>query len=1205
MTDPLQSLTDQQRHAVIARAVSVALSAGAGCGKTFVLTERFLSHLQPASESQGEPPPQLGQFVAITFTERAAREMRDRIRSACAQRLLDCAEQHVDHWLGLIREIDGARISTIHSFCTSLLRAHAVEARLDPRFRVLDAAQAETLLDELVDEQLHDRLAESDEAVIELAVQFGLDRLGDMIGRLLRRRQDIDWAQWQAETAEGLAARWAEYWRREGLPRLVARICQSAAARTLLALAQGQPSSNPTMCQRCAVLAEKIAGLAESRDPAADLAAILENAKVQGGGSKKVWQSESAYEEFRDAAAKLREIVKRVQPQMAFDAQAALRSAEAGLRLLGVTAGVAGAYEARKRELAVLDFDDLLIRAKDLLVGPARAAVRSRLAAHLRLLLVDEFQDTDPLQVELIEALCASDLGSGKLFVVGDYKQSIYRFRGADPHVFQRLREMLPAAGRLPLSLNFRSQPAVLDFVNALFREELGPQYEPLEPSRPQIGPRPAVEFLWATDHEPAGPGGPDDSTPPAHALPQPVSEDNADASPQADCDTGGVDALRRLEADWIARRIRGMLDSGEKLVWDKDAARAGTPAVRAVQPGDIALLFRALSNVDLYEEALRRYGISYYLVGGHAFYAQQEIFDVVNLLRALESPADDVSLAGALRSPMFGLLDETLFWLAQHPDGLGAGLMSDERNDELGPEQRQRVDFAARVVAELRAMKNHVPIARLLQELLDRTAYDAVLLAEFLGPRKLANLHKLIDQARSFDQAGIFTLSDFITQLSEFIARQPDEPLAATHPESVDAVRLMTIHQAKGLEFPVVIVPDVDRTMRGPSAPVAFTRQLGPLVKVPGCPGGFDLYTAAESDEELQELTRLLYVATTRAGDYLILSAGLRGLESCKGPWMELLRRRFDCLTGIPRDGAQPPVPPQSSGDEGGATAGEASLVRVTTARPPLGSKAAVRPARQDLEKLIQKARRLAARGSGRIPEHLGPVLPDPKARRHFSFSRLSGQLHASEVPAAIELPELDESAGPPGLDPRGLGTLIHAVLAEVDFAAPGDVARLVHRHALRHLPEGTAELDEPIAMVCQFLDSPRAAELAAARQVHRELEFLLAWPIDGPRSGQFLEGFIDCLYQTPAGAWRLLDYKSNRVTAATMAQVAAEYEMQMLLYALATQRILGQWPEELVLCFLRPGLEYHFPCGPDSARRAIELITSAIQPRPGTTTA
>ena len=1171
--------TDQQRRAVEAQGVSVALSAGAGCGKTFVLTERFLAQLQPPGSATAGGS-ELGRLVAITFTERAAREMRDRIRQACHRQLQDAAEEQAGYWLELIRELDTARISTIHAFCGWLLRGHAVEAGLDPQFRVLDQAQAETLLYEALDEHLRGRLAERHEDMIELVVEFGLERLYEMVRTLLGRRQEIDWPEWRSETADGLVARWEDYRRTHTVPRMLEQVADSPAADALLRLARLQPSRSPKMQARFRFLLERLPALHQSTSPKADLEAIQENAKVQGS-SKNQWESEELYDQFRKRAEELRELIKRLQPGLQFDRAEAFPAAEAALRLLGVAADVAEEYDRRKQELSALDFNDLLIRARQLLTGPERKGLRRRVSSQIGLLLVDEFQDTDPLQVELVKALCEDDVAGGRLFFVGDFKQSIYRFRGADPRVFRQLRREIPPEGRLPLTLNFRSQPAVLDFVNALFCEELkadeesGAEYEALWPNRPQVGPTPAVEFLWASD-----PVGGDSSR--RSSASGDASYRRPSASGDASYSTAGqTEGLRRLEADWIARRLRQMLDSSEKIVYD---AEAGQPAARAVRPGDVAVLFRALSNVELYEEALRRYGIDYYLVGGRAFYAQQEIFDLLNLLRVLCSPCDQVSLAGVLRSPFFSLWDETLFWLARHPDGLSGGLFADDLPAELDPQQRGRVEFAAAVLRGLRAMKDRVPIAQLIGEALSRTGYDAILLAEFLGERKLANLRKLIERARSFDRSGIFTLADFITQLSQFVARQPDEPLAATHPESTEVVRLMTIHQAKGLEFPVVVVPDVDRARRGSMASVAFTPQLGPMVKYRDAKSGFDLHMLAEADEDRAELVRLLYVATTRAADYLILSAGVPELGSARGPWMELIGRRFDLSSGellasLPEGYREPKV-------------------RVTTTEPPLDARASSSRVRPALPELVAEARQTAERGAGRVPQYLAPVPPDAAARRQYSFSRLTGALHARDVPRRPDALRPDESWEPPAVDPVGLGTLVHAVLAEIDFADPGDVPAVVRRHAQRHLPESEDGLDEPIELIRRFLASPRAAEMAAASEAYRELEFLLAWPPenDGESDGRYLQGFIDCLYRDAAGQWHLVDYKTNRVTAATLGAVAAEYEMQMLLYALAAERVLGCSPAELVLSFLRPGLEHHSPWDDTSRRRVVELVDRAM---------
>jgi ATP-dependent helicase/nuclease subunit A len=1179
----MNGFTPQQEKAIAARNVSVALAAGAGCGKTFVLTERFLACLDP--ERPGGAL-RLDQLTAITFTERAAREMRQRIREACGKRLRDAEEKHVAHWLGTIRELDSARIATIHSYCGTLLRSHAVEAQLDPHFQVLDAAATQTLLYELIDDQLRERLADGDEKVIELIVQYGLSKLREMIGRLLGERQQIQWEQWRLEKPSQLAARWEHFWRTCALPRGLKKVSESAAAAEILQILSVEMPSNAVMRRRCEVLRDKLPRLAEvkAEDAPAALAELREATIVQGGGGKGAWSSDEAYKAFFRPAVELRETIDEIRKQAAYDAAKALPAAEAALYLLDITRDLDKAYARRKSELAALDFDDLLIHARSLLADPEHGELRKRLATQTQMLLVDEFQDTDPLQVELVRALCDGHVADGRLFFVGDHKQSIYRFRGADPKVFNDLRMEIPPSGRLPLTLNFRSQPAVIEFVNALFTKDMGPEYDMLEAHRPQLGPRPAVEFLWAVAAEEEAEGDNESA----------AREQDAESEPSdAEESMAAAERNRRREAEWIARRLRGMLDSGEKLVWDHDAPKGGNPVLRAVRPGDITLLFRALTNVEYYEDALRRYGIDYYLVGGHAFYAQQEIFDVVNLLRAISCTSDEVSLAGVLRSPMFGLLDETLYWLSRHMGGLSAGFWSQNSGrgesascvDTMAPEEQARVRFAAETLGELRDIKDRVPVAALLEKALDKTGYDALLLAEFLGERKLANLHKLVNQARQFDAAGIFTLADFITQLTQFVARQPDEPLAAMQTESMNAVRLMSIHQSKGLEFPIVVVVDLDRKRKANNDGVAFTPELGPMVHFKGCVSGYDLFHQTESDEDTDELVRLLYVATTRAADYLILSTGLKDLDKPIGPWMQLLKRQFDLGSGAwIADPAR-------------------ILAKVIQEEPPLGQKPAGMPARHDLHQVIDKTRALVAAGTGEVPRDIEAVPVDLAARRQFSFSRLQGTIHRRDVSSPRRTEEQEEPAA--AIDPLGLGTLVHAVLADLatdrsflPAAGRPTVEALVRKHACLHLPEAVEKLDEPIDMIWRLAKSPRWEAVRAASTVYTELEFLLAWPPGNQNAdARYVQGFIDCLYQDQRGGWHLLDYKTNQVSPATLAETAAGYEMQMMVYALAVEQILKRPPVEIVLHFLRANLERRFAWDLLARNYATEEVDEAMK--------
>ncbi len=373
---------------------------------------------------------------------------------------------------------------------------------------------------------------------------------------------------------------------------------------------------------------------------------------------KRYWHSDETYESFRDAAEQIRDWIAKIKKKLDIDPETATASAAAGLALLRVVRPVIAAYDRRKRELGMLDFDDLLEGARQLLTGPHGAALCNRLSRQIKLLLVDEFQDTDPLQVKLVELLCGEQLLGGKLFFVGDAKQSIYRFRGADPQVFRSLRQKIPRAGQLPLTENFRSQPPCSISSMRSFKTLWGVmQTSDTNVSRP------------AGRHSPRRPRSNSCGRPCPATIPKSRM-------------SSGCAAVRPIGS-------RG----GWPSCWRRDGhgARQEWSAARPAGPGDVAILFRALPDVRFYEEALRRHGIPYYLVGGGAFYAQQEIFDLLNLLRAIDAPADTVSLTGALRSPFFSLTDETLFWLAQNAGGLAAGLFAAKLPKELGQHERAR----------------------------------------------------------------------------------------------------------------------------------------------------------------------------------------------------------------------------------------------------------------------------------------------------------------------------------------------------------------------------------------------------------------------------------------------------------------------------------------------------------------------------------
>ena len=300
------------------------------------------------------------------------------------------------------------------------------------------------------------------------------------------------------------------------------------------------------------------------------------------------------------------------------------------------------------------------------------------------------------------------------------------------------------------------------------------------------------------------------------------------------------------IEAKCLARRLRERLDAGWP-VFDR-----ATNAIRPAHPGDVALLFRAMTDLWPYESALAEEGFDYHTIGGSAFYAQQEVHDVINLLSVVEDPFDEIAMAGALRSPFFGVSDEGLFWLATSFEGggLAAGIHRLDEIAGMSPTDRRRASAALELLSRWRSAKDHEPMARLVARVLDESGFEAAVVCEFLGERKLANTRKIVRLARDFDRQGGFTLADFVARLRADLENEPREEQAATTDESGASIRLMSIHQAKGLEFPIVVLPDLCAHRQQPEparglppgprpggAPAAAVARLGRIR--PGDPSG------------------------------------------------------------------------------------------------------------------------------------------------------------------------------------------------------------------------------------------------------------------------------------------------------------------------------------------------------------------------------
>ncbi|MCX5675813.1 MAG: UvrD-helicase domain-containing protein, partial [Planctomycetota bacterium] len=772
----MSPLTSAQRAIIDDTGANRCVTSGAGCGKTRVLVERYIRFLEE-DLSLG-----LERLAAITFTDAAAAQMRDRIRAACRTHIDEARQaadlRRMEAWLARYWDVDIAPIDTIHAFCAALLRRYAIEAGVDPGFSLLDDARATFLVQDVIRRTMEEILAQADApdgtaAADLLAVleHFSLDQAREVLAALVQEKREV----LQRVAAPVMA-------RSDG--EILRDLCRTVDERTFQALRQ---SAEGAAFRDAAAACERSRGQAGDRREDARAAAMdgvrcllaARNAqaareaaeRIVGsvnlrGGSAKQWPSKEDFDAAGKALGAIRDALEETLDALpAYDEDLERRHL-AVARALYRTAGRAiAAYEAAKREQSALDFEDLQIRARDLLKGNPRVLDDCR--KRFRTLLVDELQDTNLLQFEIVDLLASGPpsarrpgaIRPGALFGVGDPKQSIYRFRGAEFEVFQRALDRVGPAGRKTLDESFRLHPGTAALVNHLFPPLMGDLYEPIRGMRPQRNDA-AAEFLFVTD--PKGGGFRQDE---------------------------GLEH----EAARLADRIKDLVEN-RRLTVEEDGAW------RPAGYGDVAILLRRMSYLHLYERALEGARVPYYVVAGSGFFKQQEVLDVLHLARVLDDPSDDLHLAGVLRSPFFAVSDEGLYRLRRPGASLYESIAGAAKAGGLSSEDQRGLARAAALLPAWAAAKDRLGLAALLEETVFESGYAASAVGRFGGERAYANLRQMVELARRFEHEGLYSLGDYIEYLTDFLSsevRAEQAPLAA--PGS-SAVRIMTIHKAKGL---------------------------------------------------------------------------------------------------------------------------------------------------------------------------------------------------------------------------------------------------------------------------------------------------------------------------------------------------------------------------------------------------------------------
>ena len=781
-----RALTDEQEQAVVRRTEPLSLAAGAGSGKTSVLVERFVR----AVLEDGVSP---GRILAITFTERAAGELRERVRA----RFKELGEREA------ARDTEAAFVSTFHGFCARILRGHPLVAGLDPEFAILDEGLAGRLRGQAWANALGGFLEGERSAAVDLVAAWGGDRVRAMV--------------------EGTYAELRS--KGERLPRLPA-----VFQLTLPAPVSEATAAELSPCEETF----------EEMHPGQSSADLAPDGSTPGGATRSGGDAAPG----GDAIAPTGDMTARELGEIAAEGSQACALLDELLERFG------RAYTTLKQARGAVDFDDLELDTRALL--ETHEGVRKTWAERFELMMVDEFQDTNPRQLAILSAL-----ERGNLFTVGDELQSIYGFRHADVSLFRARRDSLAEQGAsLSLTRNFRSRKPLLDTVNAVFGKRFDGGYTPLQAGRVEQTDESIVELLLTHKR------GWDDDERSAERLAG---------------DLPSAPRWRQAEARLLAQRVAELVGSG------------------AVRAGDVAVLLRAVGDLEVYEHALQERGLSTLAtVGG--FWGGQQVGDLVAYLGALANPLDEPALYGTLASPLVGVSSDALALLGAAAKASKRGVwetlrgVSAERGAadrvpavRLAPGDRALlVEFVAYFEAE-RAAAGRWTISRLIERALEKGGYLEHVLSLSWPERRLANIHKLLRVARRYEASEGRDLRGFLDHIAHqqgsLGGAEPDAPVADGE---ADAVRLMSIHAAKGLEFGVVCVADLGRAQNlgVPDLLVDGDRVGVRLARLDGSPATPSLAWEELCEERKQaqaeEEDRILYVAMTRARERLLLSGAV-----------------------------------------------------------------------------------------------------------------------------------------------------------------------------------------------------------------------------------------------------------------------------------------------------------------------------------------
>lgn len=1053
---------------------SFFIEAGAGTGKTKVLVDRVINVIRRRRAT-------IDQVVVITFTEKAAGELRARIREELHGALVDDAVPEEDRQAvrSALNALDVAHIETIHAFASRLLREHPIEARVDPNFRQLNEVDEELDFEERWVSWLWSMEGASFEAVQHCrALHMELSTMRD-VARSMAEYREVDGQRPIPAPPE---------------PAAVLRTCKEVLDRARDAL-QSCTDARDLLSSAFSTVDNLLAALSSTPDGRLALAMLDATIRPSPIGRSDYWgRDDAARAAVRDALDSVRAQLEAFRDELKSHAIA---------RLVASMRSYIDDSAVSRRHEGALTFGDLLIEARGLL--RSALSVRSELQARYRFILVDEFQDTDPLQAEIMFLLAADEtdvplgtdapwssvtLDGGKLFVVGDPKQSIYRFRRADIEAYAGARDVFARnqnAGRsvrvASIVRNFRSLPEVVRWVNETFVREITPSteypraqpfYEPIAATRPAAG-APRVIHLYPADQ---------------------LADER-------------MPIVREREADALARLIVEMTESPTWTVCVR--MLAGSEGERRIRLRDICLLVETRTAIDLYTDALTDRGIPFVLDGGKEFFQRQEILDAASVFRALDDPSDQASLVGALRSQAFCCSDEEL--LEFKVRGGKLSLLAPQTVED-GP-----VAAALLRLRTLYGEKAHHGLASFVDRVIRETALTEAALLTAEGRNRAANLRQIVDRAGEFASGERDALRPFIRWISERQAEGRGATESQVHEGEDDAVRITTIYSAKGLEFPVVILAKLAGAVPSGRTVSVVDRDANVVefevgdekarFKTPGFAAAWEKENAYEDAEN----RRLMYVAATRARDHLVVPV----FHSAEYPG----NHRY--LKAVPRwesvVGARTPATHASARVVVDSELPDARYSEPARTRFPEDM------AERWRERGSTRRERMLAGPRFVTPSQLVADLPkqpretEPKDRSERERDQALSD-DADTSPGSASGAEGLAFVG--SASARRRGSLVHEVLYRCDL---GDLASM-DRWTARVCAERSAPhlVDEVASHARRVLESPFMSRVLSGGTVLREL------PVAAFDGSTYVEGFVDLAFEEEDG-WVILDYKTDEV--------------------------------------------------------------------------